>query len=179
MLARILVLALLFGIVSEPAHANVIWPAAILSGRLLAWWIIAASLVIEFFFVQRAFRLRALDAMWATIGANAATAVAGLFILPYAGLFMELGLHKSGLGAGIGWATFSLTAWLATFILAVVINLAIELAVYKYGYRLKIDRRAFWLIAAANVITAAIAFVSLEFVQVPDYGYLTPGLLPR
>jgi len=179
MLLRILVLALLLAAVSEPAHANVIWPAAILTGRLLAWWIIAVSIVIEFFFVQRAFRLGALDALWATIGANAVTAVAGLYILPYAGLFMELGLHTSGLGAGIGWETFSLTAWLITFIIAVALNLAIELAVYKYGYRLKIDRRAFRLIAAANIITAAIALISLEFVRDSDYGEITPGLLPR
>jgi hypothetical protein len=179
MLLRSLVLALLLATVSEPAHANVIWPAAILTGRLLAWWIIAVSIIIEFFFVQRAFRLGALDALWATIGANAVTAVAGLYALPYSTLFLELGIHHSGIGDKIGWETFSLTSWIITFIIAVAINLAVELAVYKYGYRLKVDRRAFRLIAAANIITVAIAFISLEFVRDTDYGEVTPGLLPR
>jgi hypothetical protein len=179
MLARILVLALLLAAFPEPASANVVWPAAILTGRLLDWWIIAASLVIEFFFVQRAFRLKPLDALWATLGANAASAIFGLFVLPYAGLFMELGVFHSGLGENIGWDTFSLTAWVLTFVLAVVINLAVEIAVFRFGYSLRVDRRAFWLIALANIITAGLALVSLEFVRDPSYGELSPGLLPN
>lgn len=179
MLPRILVLALLLAAFPEPASANVIWPAAILTGRLLAWWIIAASLAIEFFFVQRAFRLNPLDALWATLGANAASAIFGLFVLPYAGLFMELGLFHSGLGDNIGWDTFSLTAWVLTFVLAVVINLAVEIAVFRFGYGLEVDRRAFWLIAFANIMTAGIAFTSLDIVRDPIYGRVSPGLLPN
>jgi hypothetical protein len=179
MLPRILVLALLLAAFPEPAQANVIWPAAILTGRLLDWWIIAASILVEFFFVQRAFRLKPLDALWATLGANAVSTVLGLYALPYGGMFMEIGIYRSGLGDRIGWETFSLTAWIITFILAVVINLAVELAVYRFGYRLNVDRRAVWLIALANIITAAIAFVSLDIVRDPIYGESSPGLLPN
>jgi hypothetical protein len=94
-------------------------------------------------------------------------------------MFMEIGIHHSGLGDRIGWETFSLTAWIITFILAVVINLAVELAVYRFGYRLNVDRRALWLIALANIITAAIAFASLDIVREPIYGESSPGLLPN
>lgn len=176
---KILVLALLFVTISGPASANVIWPAAILTGRLLAWWIIAASILIEFFFVQRAFRLKPLDALWATLAANAVSAAVGLFALPYLTLLWEAALFGTGIGVKINWDAFSLTSWLLTFILAVAINLAVELAVFRYGYRLKIDRRAFWLIACANFITAALALVSLEFVHDPVYGAIRPGLLPN
>lgn len=179
MLLRILALALLFATVSDPAFANVIWPAAILTGRLLAWWIIAVSIVVEFFFVRRAFELKPLDALWATLAANAASAVLGLYALPYTGVFLEFGIHHSGLGGKIGWETFSLTSWIITFILAVAINLAVELSVFRFGYRLEIDRRAFWLIAVANIVTAAVAFVSLEFVGDPIYGNVSPRLLPN
>ncbi|MGV1014065.1 MAG: hypothetical protein ACOYB4_03750, partial [Methyloceanibacter sp.] len=108
MLPRVLVLAILLAAIPGEASANVIWPAAILTGRLLAWWIIAASLVIEFFFVQRAFRLKPPDALWATLAANAVSAVLGLYALPFAGIFVELGVLHSGLGDKIGWDTFSL-----------------------------------------------------------------------
>ena len=130
-----------------------------------------ASILIELFFVQRAFRLKPLDALWATLGANAVSTVLGLYALPYGGMFMEIGIHHSGLGDRIGWETFSLTAWIITFILAVVIN--------RFGYRLNVDRRAVWLIALANIITAAIAFASLDIVRDPIYGESSPGLLPN
>ncbi|MGV1013790.1 MAG: hypothetical protein ACOYB4_02340, partial [Methyloceanibacter sp.] len=89
------------------------------------------------------------------------------------------GVLHSGLGDKIGWDTFSLTAWIIAFTLAVVINLAIELAVFRFGYRLKIDRRAFWLIALANLITAGLAFASLDIVRDPIHGNVSPGLLPN
>jgi hypothetical protein len=57
--------------------------------------------------------------------------------------------------------------------------LAVELAVYRFGYRLNVDRRALWLIALANIITAAIAFASLDIVRDPIYGESSPGLLPN
>ncbi len=57
--------------------------------------------------------------------------------------------------------------------------LAVELAVHRFGYRLNVDRRAFWLIAVANNITAAIAFISLDVVRDPIYGESSSGLLPN
>lgn len=54
-----------------------------------------------------------------------------------------------------------------------------QLAVYRFGYRLNVDRRAVWLIALANIIAAAIAFAiaSLDIVRDPIYGESSPGLL--
>lgn len=54
-----------------------------------------------------------------------------------------------------------------------------QLAVYRFGYKLNVDRRSFWLIALANIITAAIAFASLDIVRDPIYGESSPGLIPN
>ncbi len=176
--ARIAVLALLLAALPQEASANVIWPAAILTGRMLTWWVIAASLLIEFLFVRRAFGLPPLKALLATLAANAASAVVGLFALPYGGMFLELGIFHAG-GEAIGWDTFGVAAWLLTFALAVAINLAVEIPVYRFGYGLKVGRRAFWLIALANILTVGLAFASLDLVKDPTYGNVSPGLLPN
>jgi hypothetical protein len=55
----------------------------------------------------------------------------------------------------------------------------IETAVYRYGYRLSVGRRALVLVALANVVTAGIAFASLEVVRDPDYGEVSPGFLAK
>ena len=47
---------------------------------------------------------------------------------------------------------------------ALVINLAVELAVYRFGYRLKVGRREVLLIAAANAITVFMALLSIAFI---------------
>ncbi len=178
MLPRILVAALLLLAFSGPALANVIWPAAILTERLLSWWVIAASLLIEFLFVWWAFHLPPLKALLATIAANAISAAVGLLVLPYLGLFLELGLHVSGLGVKIGWDTFSPAGWVITFLLAALLSFAIELAVYRYGYKLLVDRRVVTLLLLANVITAGIAFISLDIIPDPIYGNVSPGMIP-
>ena len=178
-LAAPIVLALLLAVLPTAAAANVIWPAVILGGRMLAWWVVGLSLVIESVFVWGAFRLTPGKALLATIAANAVSAMVGLFVLPYLTMFLELGLYHSGLAAKIGWDTFSLEAWLVTFALAVLINLALELAVFRFGYKLPIGKRAVGLIALANVITVGLAFASLDIVPDPDYGEVSPGVFAK
>lgn len=164
-----LAVALLVVAVPASAAANVIWPAAILTERSLAWWIVPLSLVIEFFFVWAAFRLTVADAVWTTIGANAASAAVGLFAVPYLGVLFAAVLYTTSVGAAIDWEDFGVADWAVTFFMAVAFNLAIELAVFRYGYRLDVDRRAAWLILAANAITAGLALASLQAVPHPHY----------
>jgi hypothetical protein len=103
----------------------------------------------------------------------------GLFLLTYLTLFLELGLSHSGIAETIGWDTFSPVAWLVTFALAALVNLALELVVYRYGYKLPVGRRAVALIALANANTVGIALVSLDFIRDPLYGEVSPGLLTK
>jgi hypothetical protein len=83
--------------------ADVIWPAAILSERLLAWWVIGVSLVIEFFFVRSAFRLPTAQVAWMTFAVNASIAAIGPFVVPFLGL---MALHVTGIGLRLHWEDF-------------------------------------------------------------------------
>ena len=80
MLGRLLIATVVLSVgagAGGSAEANVIWPAALLAGRMLSWWVIAASLLIEAAFAWQAFRLTPLKALAATIAANAVSAVLG------------------------------------------------------------------------------------------------------
>jgi hypothetical protein len=71
MWSRFIVLLIAVAALPAAAGANVVWPAALLTARLLAWWIIGASLIIEALFVRAAFRLPFWKTVWATLAANA------------------------------------------------------------------------------------------------------------
>ena len=182
MLGRLLIATVVLSIgagAGGGAEANVIWPAALLAGRMLSWWVIAASPLIEAAFVLAAFRLPPLKALAATVAANAVSAVLGLFLVPLFGILLEASLHGSGIGLKIGWDAFSPAGWIGTLVIAVAFNLVIELLVYRYGFKLAIDPRAVLLIALANVITAGLAMASLDVVPTDDYGTLGPGVLGK
>ncbi|MGH6864840.1 MAG: hypothetical protein ACREDO_01350 [Methyloceanibacter sp.] len=172
-------LALFLAALPSPALANVVFPALMLSGRLLAWWVVALSLLIEFLFVRAAFRLSPLNAALATLAANAVSAAIGLFLLPYIGMVTEPGISHTGLADLTGFETFGVASWLLAYLLGVGLNLAIELLVYRFGYRLKIDARAFWLILLANAITVGLTLASLDLIADPHYGEVSPGLLAK
>jgi hypothetical protein len=164
MQGRIILLGLALAGLPSAAMANVIFPALIVTGRMLAWWVIVVSLVIELLFVKAAFRLSTTNAAFATLGANGLSAALGLFAIPYLGMFFEFGLYHAGIADRVGWDTFGLAAWIVAFLLAVAFNLAIEIPVYRFGYGLKVWRREFLLIALANAITAGLACASLAFI---------------
>jgi hypothetical protein len=174
-------LAVFLLVVAAPsaALANVIWPAAILTARELAWWVIGASLLIEAYFVWLAFRLPFWSTLWAAIAANAVSAAIGLFAVPFLGIAVAAVLHYSGLGEAIHWEDFGPADWAVTFAMAVAFNVAIELAVFRYGYRLTVDKRAAGLIALANVVTVGFALVSLDVVPDADYGEVSPGIVGK
>jgi hypothetical protein len=155
--------ALALVLLPSAAFANVIFPGLILSDRLLAWWIIAATIFIEAGFLMLAFRLPPVNALFASLAANAASAVVGVLILPYAGLYTEIAVNKAGLTTDVGWA-FSPQDWAVAFLLGLAINLVIELAVYRFGYGLKLGTRQVALITAANVITVGMAVLSIAFI---------------
>jgi hypothetical protein len=103
-------LALLLIVAPSVALANVIFPALILSDRLLAWWVIAATIFIEAGFVMAAFRLTKLNALFASLAANAASAAVGVLTLPYLGFYTEVAINNAGLTTEMGWA-FSPQDW--------------------------------------------------------------------
>jgi len=86
LLLRSLLLATLLICFATEASANVIWPAALLTGRMLTWWLIGLSLVIECGFVWLAFRRTLGKTILMTVVANGISAAIGLFAIPALGL---------------------------------------------------------------------------------------------
>lgn len=73
------------------AYANVVWPALYLETRLFSWWAIGIGLLVEFFFIKWLFTLPVKKASMATVSANAVSAVAGIILIPLAGIAISLG----------------------------------------------------------------------------------------
>lgn len=126
-----------------------------LSGRALAWWVIYLS-IFEFVFIASAFRIGRIEAGFATIAANALSGLLGVFLLPPIGSLAATALA----GAGIAG-----TAWWLPFALAVPFNVATELPVYRYLYKLRIDRRALLLVTLANIVSIFIGWLTLAYIS--------------
>lgn len=139
----------LFGIlllcVSVTAHANSAWPALYLIYGLYTWWVIAAGLAIEWLAIKWLFRLSNTRTTVVDIVANATSALCGVVLVPASGLIYEIG-HRI----------------FPTFLLAVLVNLVIETAVMRFGFRLPITKRATAVILAANVITVLMALIPMS-----------------
>lgn len=118
-------------------------------------------------------------AAWATLAANGLSAAVGLFVVPFLGILFAAGLHYSGIGLKLNWQDFGPTDWAVSFVMAVAFNVAIELATYRYGFRLTVDERAAGLILLANVVTVGLALVSLDGVPDEDYRELSPGIVGK
>jgi len=160
MVCRLLVCALfLFPVLT---YANVVWPALYLETRLFSWWAISIGLLIEFFFVRWLFSLSQKQAIIASVSANAVSAVAGIVLIPLAGIAWEL-FPGSIINRAFGWGTFNPVTWVATFFLACLVTGIIEGAVYKkwfapeFGFKSK----AFLWLLGANSLSVGAAFASL------------------
>lgn len=140
--------------------ADVVWPALFLEQRLFSWWAISLGLVVEFFFVRWLTALSLRKCIIADLSMNAASALLGLLLIPVAGIAWEffpgLIIYKI---FNIG--TFNPGTWAATFVLAVLINGALESLVLKYAFKQKVGKRVFWWLCAANSLSVALAFASL------------------
>lgn len=155
-------LFLLLTIASGTAHADVVWPALYLETRLLAWWVILSGLLVEFFFIWKIFDLSPKRALIANLAANGASALLGVLLIPVAGLLWELFSHFT---IGLLWniRTFHPVTWCATYVLACLVNTALENFVLQKAFRLPFTRRTFAWLLGANAISVGMAFASLRF----------------
>lgn len=144
------------------AYANVVWPALYLETRLFSWWAISIGLLVEFFFIKWLFNLPSKKASIATVSANAVSAVAGVILIPLAGIAWEIFP-----GSVIYWAfsvgTFNPATWGATFVLGCLVNARIEGVVYKKWFysQFRFKSKAFLWLLVANSLSVGAAFISL------------------
>jgi len=158
---RVLIGAAL-SVVAAPATADMVWPAIYLETRLFTWWTIGFGLLIEFFFVRWLFALSTRKAAIATVVANAASAVAGVPLIPIGGIILVLYMGP------LHWGTFNPISWVATFLLACLITTAIEALVYRYGFKFRVRRREFIWLSVANSLSVGAAFASLFIFPLDD-----------
>lgn len=142
------------------AHANVVWPAAILTQGFYTWWVIAAGLVIEWMAIQRLFGLSVGRAAFVDLVANAASALLGVLLIPIAGFAYEL-FPGSLINWALSWGTFNPVAWLATVLLAALVNLVVEATIMKREFKLPLTRRTKWILYATNLVTVSLAIVAM------------------
>lgn len=142
------------------AYADIVWPALYLETRLFSWWAISIGLIAEFLIVKWLFKLPAKHAAYVTTVANVFSSVAGLLLIPIAGLLWEVfpGLIYNKL---LNWGTFNPITWAATFALACLINTAIESVYYRKVLKVTIRRREVGWILVANAVSVSVALASI------------------
>jgi hypothetical protein len=145
---------------AHSAFANIIWPAALLESRLLAWYVIVAGLVVEFLFLWRGLKLPSLNAVVVDVVMNGASGVVGWFLLPWLGFGYEF-FPGRYLNAWLHMGTFNPLAWAVTCCLAFLLSTVVEAAVIRWLFRIPLSRRNMFWLSAANLISVVIAFVSL------------------
>lgn len=160
LLRRSFPVLLFLGLSPAVVLADVVWPALYLEIRLFSWWVITTGLIAECVLVRWLFKLQFKRAAVATFAANAASSVAGVFLIPLAGFAWEFFPGPVYMNL-LNWGTFNPVTWAATFLLACLVNTAIESVVYKRGFKLSAHRREFFWIYVANAVSVGLAFGSL------------------
>ncbi len=144
------------------AYADVVWPALYLEIRLLSFFPIIAGLIVEYFFTLYFLEKNPIKAFIATFLANLISVLLGILLIPLSGIIWGIfpGIILNGL---FDISNFSPIDWIGTFILAVLVNVALEGFFYKKFFKLKTflkTKLSLWLFLA-NSISVGIAMTSL------------------
>lgn len=133
-----------------------------MEGQLLTIPVIIAGLVIEYFFVRRLTGFSLKRSALADAAMNAASLLLGIVLIPFAGLLWEftLGLLLYEL---FDLGSFSYVSWAATFVLAVLVNAAVENFVLRRFFKLEKNRARFWWLCLANALSVGVAFAGMWF----------------
>lgn len=138
-----------------------VWPALILEQRILSVVPIGVGLIIEWL----ALSLGGFDLSWRRAAVvdlvmNTVSTAVGVVLTPALGFAWEI-FPGSLLYKAFHVGTFNPGTWAATFVIAALATTLIEAAVMKWGFKIRIDRRRFLVLCAANSASIALAFSSL------------------
>ncbi len=153
-------------LIAPAAHANMIWPALFVAPRQLSVPAVAVGLLVEILVLKRLLGLSWLRTIGAVVAANVVSAFVGLFLIPISGVVWELGpglLMNFALNIG----TFNPVTWGATFVMATLINAALEMLAIRFALSIWLSWRQFGWWVLANAITVAIAAASI-WIEPPD-----------
>ena len=145
--------------------ANVVWPALILEGRLLTWWAIAAGLAVEFVALRYRLGLTSRVALRADLLMNAVSTAAGVVLIPAAGVAWEF-LAELTIYPVLQVGTFNPVTWVATCLLAALVNAGVEGAVLRMAFGVRFRWVVFLTLFVANMASVGLAFASLSAMPV-------------
>ncbi len=148
--------ALFLLLLPSVALANLVWPAIYVTMGLVTWWVVAAGIAIETVGLGLLLKTSLAKSFLLAFSMNAVSAVLGVVLVPLAGIAYEVvpGLLINWL---FSWGTFNPVAWVATFLLAAVINATVEGTVLSKGFAISLSRtHKLWLVAL-NFATVALA----------------------
>lgn len=149
------------------SSADVIWPALIVTTRLLSVPAIAIGLVVEIACLRLALELPWRRSLVAGVTMNAASCVLGAFLVPLAGVVWEV-FPGLVLYRFFNIGTFNPGTWTATFVLAVLVNALVEAIVLRAAFGIAFRRRVFAVLSLANCASVAVAYLSLWW-RAPEY----------
>lgn len=150
------------------SYADAVWPALVLEERLLSIIPISAGLIFEWLVLWLGgFGFSWKKAIVVDVVMNTVSTLVGIILIPVLGLLWEvfpgLVLYKF---AHVG--TFNPGTWFATFVMAVLATSLIEAMVVRWGFKVVLGQKRFWIICAANFVSVALAFASL-WIHPPQY----------
>jgi hypothetical protein len=139
---------------------DAVWPALFLEQRLFSWWAIGLGLLVELFFVRWLTGLSWRMSAVADVAMNTGSSLLGFVLIPIAGFVWEI-FPGTVIYNVFHIGTFNPGTWAATFLLAVLINSALETTVLRYAFKQKPVKRIFWWLALANALSVGLAFASV------------------
>ena len=143
------------------ASADVVWPALYVASGAFSWYVIAAGLFLEYPFAKIVTGVAWRAAWKPTIIMNLASTFVGAIFLSIAGIAWEL-FPGSLIMAKTNMGTFNPYTWVATFIMSVLINSAIEAFVLRKLFRVPKFGVAFYWLLPANAISVALTFYAIR-----------------
>jgi hypothetical protein len=140
--------------------ADVVWPALYLEGRLFSVLPISVGLVAEWLFLYfGGFGLSWKKAIIVDVVMNTVSSVAGIVLIPVLGLLWEIGPGMV-VNRVFNVGTFNPISWIATYLLSACASTAIEASVVKWGFKIPLGQKRFWILFGANAVSTGIAFAS-------------------
>ncbi len=151
-------MTLLFFALPTVASANIVWPSLYIVTGIMSWYIILAGLIIEVLFIRFIVKPTWVKSIVMAVGMNIASAVLGLFFIPFTGFVATLLYGFLPFAGG----TFDLVLWGISYILAVFCNVGIEGLFLKLVFKIPFKKNFVWLLIA-NALSVILAISVLGF----------------
>ena len=146
---------------------DVVWPSLFVAYYYYASFAILLGFLVEWVVFHHWLGFAWKRAFFAALVANALSAALGVVLIPLSGLGWEftIGLLMRRIGE-IG--TFNPVTWIASWLLAVLVNTLVEIVPLVWAFKVKWSWRLFTVVLLANFASVAFAFLMSLFMTPPQ-----------